>query len=204
VRQLIIIGSGPAGLTAAIYAARANLEPLVVASSVDVGGELMNTTEVENYPGFPDGIQGPELMAKFQEQAEKFGAEILYDDAVELELDGPVKRVILGSGKVEEAEAVIFATGSAYRKIGTLHVGSWMPALLRFAAAAVPAGLAGWGTFLLLGGAGGWMLSSMVLGGVGTAVICSVSLVVYVLVLALVRAPELGPALQVMQRFVRR
>jgi thioredoxin reductase (NADPH) len=118
VRQLIIIGSGPAGLTAAIYAARANLEPLVVASSVDVGGELMNTTEVENYPGFPDGIQGPELMAKFQAQAEKFGAEILYDDAVELELDGPVKRVILGSGKVEEAEAVIFATGSAYRKIG--------------------------------------------------------------------------------------
>ncbi|WP_308492444.1 thioredoxin-disulfide reductase [Microbacterium terrisoli] len=117
-RQLIIIGSGPAGLTAAIYAARANLEPLVVASSVDVGGELMNTTEVENYPGFPDGIQGPELMAKFQAQAEKFGAEILYDDAVELELDGPVKRVILGSGKVEEAEAVIFATGSAYRKIG--------------------------------------------------------------------------------------
>lgn len=96
------------------------------------------------------------------------------------------------------------ATWLLHRKIGTLHVGSWMPALLRFAAAAVPAGLAGWGTFLLLGGAGGWMLSSMVLGGVGTAVICSVSLVVYVLVLALVRAPELGPALQVMQRFVRR
>ncbi|QAY59697.1 thioredoxin-disulfide reductase [Microbacterium protaetiae] len=117
-RQLIIIGSGPAGLTAAIYAARANLSPLVVASSVDVGGELMNTTEVENFPGFPEGIQGPDLMAKLQAQAEKFGAEIAYDDAVELELDGPVKRVILGSGKVEEAETVIFATGSAYRKIG--------------------------------------------------------------------------------------
>ncbi|WEG08959.1 thioredoxin-disulfide reductase [Microbacterium horticulturae] len=117
-RQLIIIGSGPAGLTAAIYAARANLSPLVVASSVDVGGELMNTTEVENFPGFPEGIQGPDLMAKLQAQAEKFGAEVSYDDAVELELDGPVKRVTLGSGKVEEADAVIFATGSAYRKIG--------------------------------------------------------------------------------------
>jgi len=118
VRQLIIIGSGPAGLTAAIYAARANLSPLIVASSVDVGGELMNTTEVENFPGFPEGIQGPDLMAKLQAQAEKFGAEVAYDDAVELELDGPVKRVTLGSGRVEEADAVIFATGSAYRKIG--------------------------------------------------------------------------------------
>ena len=117
-RQLIIIGSGPAGLTAAIYAARANLSPLVVASSVDVGGELMNTTEVENFPGFPEGIQGPDLMAKLQAQAEKFGAEVAYDDAVELDLDGPIKRVTLGSGKVEEAESLIFATGSAYRKIG--------------------------------------------------------------------------------------
>jgi thioredoxin reductase (NADPH) len=118
VRQLIIIGSGPAGFTAAIYAARANLSPLVVASSVEVGGELMNTTEVENFPGFPDGIQGPDLMAKLQAQAEKFGAEILYDDAVELDLDGPVKRVTLGTGRVEEADALIFATGSAYRRIG--------------------------------------------------------------------------------------
>ncbi len=117
-RQLIIIGSGPAGLTAAIYAARANLNPLVVASSVDVGGELMNTTEVENFPGFPEGIQGPDLMAKLQAQAERFGAEIRYDDAVELELDGPVKRVVLGTGNVEEASAIVFATGSAYRKIG--------------------------------------------------------------------------------------
>jgi thioredoxin reductase (NADPH) len=118
VRQLIIIGSGPAGFTAAIYAARANLNPLVIASSVDVGGELMNTTEVENFPGFPEGIQGPDLMTKLQAQAEKFGAEISYDDAVELDLDGPVKRVTLGTGKVEEADALIFATGSAYRKIG--------------------------------------------------------------------------------------
>ena len=117
-RQLIIIGSGPAGYTAAIYAARANLQPLVVASSVDAGGELMNTTEVENFPGFPEGIQGPDLMAKLQEQAEKFGAEVIYDDVVELDVDGPVKTVKLGSGKTEEATAVIFATGSAYRKIG--------------------------------------------------------------------------------------
>ncbi|WP_243226289.1 thioredoxin-disulfide reductase [Microbacterium sp. CIAB417] len=117
-RQLIIIGSGPAGYTAAIYAARANLKPLVIASSVEVGGELMNTTEVENFPGFPEGIQGPELMTKMEEQARKFGAEILYQDVTELDLTGPVKRVQLGSGAVEEAAAVIFATGSAYRKIG--------------------------------------------------------------------------------------
>ncbi|MFE6734510.1 thioredoxin-disulfide reductase [Microbacterium sp. NPDC057650] len=117
-RQVIIIGSGPAGFTAAIYAARANLEPLLVASSVEVGGELMNTTEVENFPGFPEGIQGPELMAKLQEQAEKFGTEVLYDDVVSLELDGPVKKVILGSGAEHEASSVIYATGSAYRKLG--------------------------------------------------------------------------------------
>ena len=117
-RQLIIIGSGPAGFTAAIYAARANLKPLVIASSVEVGGDLMQTTEVENFPGFPEGVMGPDLMAKMQEQAEKFGAEIAYDDATELDLEGPVKRVTLGSGKVEEASALIFATGSAYRKLG--------------------------------------------------------------------------------------
>ncbi|MDX2376227.1 thioredoxin-disulfide reductase [Microbacterium sp. LRZ72] len=117
-RQVIIIGSGPAGYTAAIYAARANLAPLVVASSVEAGGELMNTTEVENFPGFPDGIQGPALMEKMQAQAEKFGAEVLYDDVVELSVEGPVKTVTLGSGAVHEAAAVIVATGSAYRKIG--------------------------------------------------------------------------------------
>ena len=117
-RHVIIIGSGPAGYTAAIYAARANLEPLVVASSVEAGGDLMNTTEVENFPGFPEGIQGPDLMAKMQAQAERFGAQVLYDDVVSLELDGPVKKVTLGSGKVEEAVSVIYATGSAYRKLG--------------------------------------------------------------------------------------
>jgi thioredoxin reductase (NADPH) len=118
VRQLIIIGSGPAGYTAAIYAARANLEPLVIASSVDFGGELMKTTEVENFPGFPEGIMGPELMERMQKQAERFGAQIVYDDVLSLELDGPVKRVTLGSGDVHEAQTVIYATGSAYRKLG--------------------------------------------------------------------------------------
>ncbi|MBS1699152.1 MAG: thioredoxin-disulfide reductase [Actinobacteria bacterium] len=117
-RQVIIIGSGPAGFTAAIYAARANLSPVLVASSVEVGGELMKTTEVENFPGFPEGIQGPDLMAKMQEQAERFGTEVLYDDVTELELDGEVKKVTLGSGTVLEASSVIYATGSAYRTLG--------------------------------------------------------------------------------------
>lgn len=117
-RHVIIIGSGPAGYTAAIYAARANLEPLVIASSVDFGGELMKTTEVENFPGFPEGILGPDLMERMQKQAERFGAEVVYDDVTALELDGPVKRVTLGSGEVHEAHAVIYATGSAYRKLG--------------------------------------------------------------------------------------
>jgi len=117
-RQVIIIGSGPAGYTAAIYAARANLAPLVIASSVEFGGELMKTTEVENFPGFPEGIMGPDLMVKMQEQAERFGAQIVYDDVVKLELEGDVKRVTLGSGEVHEALTIIYATGSAYRKLG--------------------------------------------------------------------------------------
>jgi thioredoxin reductase (NADPH) len=117
-RDIIIIGSGPAGFTAAIYAARAELKPLLIASSVEIGGELMNTTEVENYPGFPEGIMGPDLMANFQAQAERFGTEVIYDDVVELDLDGPVKRVKLGNGETHEAAALIYATGSAYRKLG--------------------------------------------------------------------------------------
>ena len=117
-RQLIIIGSGPAGYTAAIYAARANLAPLVIASSVEFGGELMKTTEVENYPGFPDGVMGPDLMTKMQEQATRFGAEIVYDDVTSLDLTSEIKKVTLGNGDVHEALAVIFATGSAYRKLG--------------------------------------------------------------------------------------
>ena len=117
-RQTIIIGSGPAGYTAAIYAARANLRPLLIASSVEAGGELMKTTEVENYPGFPEGIMGPDLMAAFQAQAERFGTEIVLDDVTSLDLTGDVKTVTLGNGEVHEALSVIFATGSAYRKLG--------------------------------------------------------------------------------------
>ncbi|MBF4625053.1 thioredoxin-disulfide reductase [Clavibacter sp. VKM Ac-2872] len=117
-RQIIIIGSGPAGYTAAIYAARANLTPLLIASSVEAGGELMNTTEVENYPGFTDGIQGPDLMMAMQAQAERFGTEVVLDDVTSVDLKGDVKRVTLGNGDVHEALAVIAATGSAYRKLG--------------------------------------------------------------------------------------
>ncbi len=117
-RQIIIIGSGPAGYTAAIYAARANLKPLLIASSVEAGGELMNTTDVENYPGFPDGIQGPDLMTKMQEQAERFGTEVILDDVTQLDLTGSIKSVTLGSGETYEALTVIIATGSAYRKLG--------------------------------------------------------------------------------------
>lgn len=116
--DIVIIGSGPAGFTAAIYAARAELSPVLIASSVEVGGELMNTTEVENFPGFEEGIQGPELMTKMQAQAEKFGTQVKYDDVTALELGGDVKRITLGSGEMLEAKAVIFATGSAYRKLG--------------------------------------------------------------------------------------
>ncbi|QBE48954.1 thioredoxin-disulfide reductase [Leucobacter triazinivorans] len=116
--QIIIIGSGPAGFTAAIYAARAGLKPVLFASSVAIGGELMNTTEVENFPGFPEGIQGPDLMQKMQEQAERFGTEVVYDDVVEVDFSGAVKRLTAGDGTVHEARTVIYATGSAYRKLG--------------------------------------------------------------------------------------
>lgn len=117
-RQVIIIGSGPAGYTAAIYAARAGLEPLLVASSVEAGGELMNTTDVENFPGFPEGVQGPEFMMMLQRQAERFGTEVLLDDVVSVSLEGNVKSVETGSNGTFEARTVILATGSAYRKLG--------------------------------------------------------------------------------------
>ncbi|MCJ1697031.1 thioredoxin-disulfide reductase [Rathayibacter caricis] len=119
-RDIVIIGSGPAGWTAAIYAARADLNPIVVASSVEIGGDLMNTTEVENFPGFPNGVLGPELMASMQAQAERFGATTYYDDVTSLDLEGETKTVHLGSGESIEAKTVVVATGSAYRKLG-LH-----------------------------------------------------------------------------------
>ena len=117
-REVIIIGSGPAGYTAAIYAARAGLEPLMIASSVEPGGELMKTTDVENYPGFPDGLLGPDLMTKFQEQAERFGTEVMLQDVVEVDLKANPKIVKCGNGEVFEAKAVILATGAAYRELG--------------------------------------------------------------------------------------
>lgn len=118
VRDIVIVGSGPAGYTAAIYAARAGLAPLVVAGSVSAGGALMNTTEVENFPGFPDGILGPDLMDNLQKQAERFGAEVLWDDVTGVDLVGAVKTVTTGGGQVVRARAVVLATGSAYRELG--------------------------------------------------------------------------------------
>jgi thioredoxin reductase (NADPH) len=116
--EVIIIGSGPAGYTAGIYAGRAGLNPILIASSVEAGGELMKTTEVENYPGFPAGLQGPELMDAFRAQAERFGTEVLLDDVIEVDLKGPVKIVKTGGGKTFEAKTVILATGAAYRELG--------------------------------------------------------------------------------------
>ena len=116
--ELVIIGSGPAGYTAAVYAARAGLSPVVLAGSVTAGGALMTTTEVENFPGFVDGVQGPELMESMRAQAERFGARILLHDAVLVDLDGPFKTVETGSGETFLARAVILTMGSAYRKLG--------------------------------------------------------------------------------------
>ena len=117
VREVIIIGSGPAGYTAAVYAARAQLEPVLLEGAVTAGGALMNTTEVENYPGFAEGIQGPELMMAMRSQAERFGAEIVTQDAVDVQLSGDVKTVTDDAGTVWKARAVILATGSGYREL---------------------------------------------------------------------------------------
>lgn len=116
VSDIIIIGSGPAGYTAAIYTARAGLNPLLIAGEVTAGGALMNTTEVENFPGFPEGIQGPDLMANMLSQAERFGCEIIYEDALELSLEEEVKRVVTSEGEYS-ARRVILAMGSEYRKL---------------------------------------------------------------------------------------
>lgn len=117
IHDVVIVGSGPAGYTAAIYAARAQLNPVILAGSVTAGGALMNTTEVENYPGFVTGIMGPELMNQMQEQAERFGADIRYEDVTALELEGDVKRITTSDG-VYEARTVIISTGSEYRHLG--------------------------------------------------------------------------------------
>jgi thioredoxin reductase (NADPH) len=118
VHNVIVIGSGPAGYTAAVYAARANLRPLVFEGAVTAGGALMNTTEVENFPGFRDAIMGPELMENMRAQAERFGAELVTDDVTSVDLTGDVKTVTDGSGTVHRARSVILAMGSAYRELG--------------------------------------------------------------------------------------
>lgn len=118
VRNVIIIGSGPAGYTAALYTARASLKPLVFEGAVTAGGALMNTTDVENFPGFRDGIMGPELMDNMRAQAERFGAELVPDDVVAVDLSGEIKTVTDTAGTVHRAKAVIVTTGSQHRKLG--------------------------------------------------------------------------------------
>ncbi len=118
VRDVIIIGSGPAGYTAAVYTARANLAPLVFEGAVTAGGALMNTTEVENFPGFAEGVMGPELMTQMRAQAERFGAQIITDDILEVDLAGPIKSVRDAEGNLYQASSVILAMGSAYRELG--------------------------------------------------------------------------------------
>jgi thioredoxin reductase (NADPH) len=118
VRNVIIIGSGPAGYTAALYTARASLKPLVFEGAVTAGGALMNTTDVENFPGFRDGIMGPDLMDNMRAQAERFGAELVPDDIVSVDLTGDIKTVTDTAGTVHKAKAVIITTGSQHRKLG--------------------------------------------------------------------------------------
>ena len=118
IQDVIIIGSGPAGYTAAVYAARAQLNPIVFEGAVTAGGALMNTTEVENFPGFPDGIMGPSLMENMKAQAKKFGANLITDDVTKVDLTGDVKIVWDGTGKEYRAHSVILATGSGYRELG--------------------------------------------------------------------------------------
>ena len=118
IHELVIVGSGPAGYTAAIYAARAQLEPVMYEGSVTAGGALMNTTEVENFPGFTEGIMGPDLMDSMRKQAARFGTELITDDIVEMDLKGPVKTLKDGSGNILKSKSVVLAMGSAYREIG--------------------------------------------------------------------------------------
>jgi len=118
IHEVVIVGSGTAGYTAAIYAARAQLEPVMYEGSVTAGGALMNTTEVENFPGFTDGIMGPDLMDSMRKQAARFGTKLITDDIVEMDLNGPIKTLKDGSGNVLKSKSVILAMGSAYREIG--------------------------------------------------------------------------------------
>ncbi len=118
VNEVVIVGSGPAGYTAAIYAARAQLKPIIYEGSVTAGGALMNTTEVENFPGFPTGVMGPDLMESMRKQVERFDCKIITDDIVSMKLTGEIKEVTDGSGNTVKAKAVILAMGSAYKEIG--------------------------------------------------------------------------------------
>jgi thioredoxin reductase (NADPH) len=118
IHDVVIVGSGPAGYTAAIYAARAQLLPILYEGSVTAGGALMNTTDVENFPGFPEGVMGPDLMDSLRKQAERFGTKLITDDIVSMELAGEVKILKDGSGNTLQAKSVILATGSAYKEIG--------------------------------------------------------------------------------------
>jgi thioredoxin reductase (NADPH) len=118
IHDVVIVGSGPAGYTAAIYAARAQLSPVLYEGSVTAGGALMNTTDVENFPGFPEGVMGPDLMDSLRKQAERFGTKLITDDIVSMELTGEIKVLKDGSGNTLKAKAVILATGSAYKEIG--------------------------------------------------------------------------------------
>jgi thioredoxin reductase (NADPH) len=118
INDVVIVGSGPAGYTAAIYAARAQLKPIIYEGSVTAGGALMNTTEVENFPGFADGVMGPELMESMRKQVARFDAKIITDDIVSMKLDGEIKELTDGSGNTVRAKSVILAMGSAYKEIG--------------------------------------------------------------------------------------
>jgi thioredoxin reductase (NADPH) len=118
IHDVVIVGSGPAGYTAAIYAARAQLSPILYEGSVTAGGALMNTTDVENFPGFPEGVRGPDLMDSLRKQAERFGTKLITDDIVSMELAGEVKTLKDGSGNTLKAKSLILATGSAYKEIG--------------------------------------------------------------------------------------
>jgi len=118
IHDVVIVGSGPAGYTAGVYAARAQLAPVLYEGSVTAGGALMNTTEVENFPGFEHGIMGPDLMDQMRKQASRFGAQLVTDDITEMKLDGEIKTLVDGSGNTLKARAVILAMGSAYKEIG--------------------------------------------------------------------------------------